>query len=306
MKDARINYAVVGAFVIVMLAALGVSIALLTGRTGATDPYYAVFTNVTGVKYGTKVTYEGFVVGQVEDIEPIRGQTDTRFKVSLSIREGWAVPADSVVRVAASGILAAVSIDIKGGTSNQMLRPGSQIASGPSANMFAVMNDVAGQVADLNQNALKPLLATVTKQVESLGGLLEQQAPEIMANLLAITGDVQRMSGRLETRVVNDANAALMSQSVGDIAELTAGLKDSRHRLDTMLGSLDGVVTGNRDEMAAAVKDLRYSLQAVSRNIDSITYNLESTTRNFHEFSRQLRDNPGLLIGGRRGEEGRR
>lgn len=306
MRDARINYAVVGAFVIVMLAALAVSIALLTGRTGATDRYHAVFTNVTGVKYGTKVTYEGFVVGQVEDIEPIRGQNDTRFKVSLSVREGWAIPKDSVARVAASGLLAAVAIDIKGGTADEMLPPGARIASGPSANIFAVMNEVAGQVADLNQNALKPLLGTVTRQVEALGGMIEAQAPEILANLLAVTTDVKAMSGRLETRVVNDANAARMSQSIENVAELTAGLQDTRRRLDSVMASLDKVVAGNRDEVAAAVKDLRYSLQAVSRNIDSITYNLEATTRNFHEFSRQLRDNPGVLIGGRRGEEGRR
>lgn len=306
MKDARINYAVVGAFVIVMLVAFGVSIALLTGRTGATDSYHAVFTNVTGVKYGTKVTYEGFVVGQVEDIQPIRGAADTRFKVSMSVREGWAIPEDSVARVAASGILAAVAIDIRGGAATEMLPPGSQIASGPSANIFAVMNDVAGQVADLNQNALKPLLGTVAKQVENLGGVLEKQAPEIMANLLAITADVRTMSGRLETRVVNDANADRMAESVGNVADLTAGLKDSRQKLDAVLGSLDRVVAGNRDEVAAAMKDLRYSLQAVSRNIDSITYNLEATTRNFHEFSRQVRDNPGVLIGGRRGEDGRR
>jgi phospholipid/cholesterol/gamma-HCH transport system substrate-binding protein len=36
----------------------------------------------------------------------------------------------------------------------------------------------------------------------------------------------------------------------------------------------------------------------VARNIDSVTYNLESTSRNFNEFSRQLRENPGVLIGG--------
>lgn len=306
MRDARINYAVVGAFVIVMLVALAVSIALLTGRTGATDRYHAVFTNVTGVKYGTKVTYEGFVVGQVEDIEPIRAQTDTRFRVVMSIREGWAIPKDSVARVAASGLLAAVAIDIRGGQADEMLPPGAQIASGPSANIFAVMNEVAGQVADLNQNALKPLLGTVTRQVEALGGMIEAQAPEILANLLAVTTDVKAMSGRLETKVVNDANAARLSQSIENVAELTAGLQETRRRLDSVMGSLDKMVTGNRDEVAAAVKDLRYSLQAVSRNIDSITYNLESTTRNFHEFSRQLRDNPGVLIGGRRGEEGRR
>lgn len=312
MKDARINYAIVGAFVLVMLVAGAVSIALLTGRTGASDTYFTTLNNVTGVKYGTKVTYEGFVVGQVEDIAPLRDGTKTRFRVTLSVREGWGIPADSVARAAASGILAAMAVDIRGGNSATMLTEGAEIPGGPSANIFAVMNEMAGQVADLNQNALKPLLTTLNVRADALGKVLEEQAPEILANLAKITtdlavktpritSDVERMTNTLSTKVVTEPNAERISQSIENVADLTAGLKDSRHKVDAVLNSLDKVVSGNRHEMDAAIKDLRYTLQAVARNIDSVTYNLEGTTRNLHEFSRQVRDNPGVLIGGNRG-----
>ncbi|HSV29200.1 MAG TPA: MlaD family protein, partial [Candidatus Omnitrophota bacterium] len=276
MRDARINYAVVGAFVLVMLVAGAVVVALLTGRTGSADTYFTHLNNVTGVKYGTKVTYEGFVVGQVEDIAPLRAEGKTRFRVKVSVREGWGIPADSVARVAASGILAAVAIDIKGGTAEAMLQPGAEIPGGPSANIFAVMNEVAGQVSDLNQNALKPLLATLNLRADALGKVLEQQAPEILANIAAITtdlatktprisADVERMTNTLSTKVVNQPNAERIAQSIDNVADLTAGLKESRHKVDAVLTSLDKVVTGNRHEMDAAIKDLRYTLQAVAR-----------------------------------------
>ncbi|MBF0335661.1 MAG: hypothetical protein HQL40_18810, partial [Alphaproteobacteria bacterium] len=44
---------------------------------------------------------------------------------------------------------------------------------------------------------------------------------------------------------------------------------------------------------------------AKSRNIDSIVYNLDGMSRNMHEFSRLLRQNPGLLLSGARRDETR-
>ena len=58
MQDSRINYVIVGAFVAAMLVALVVVISMLAGRTGATDPYFTVYGNVGGIKYGTIVFYE--------------------------------------------------------------------------------------------------------------------------------------------------------------------------------------------------------------------------------------------------------
>jgi phospholipid/cholesterol/gamma-HCH transport system substrate-binding protein len=316
MKDARINYVLVGGFVLAMLVALVVVVALLTGKTGVTDLYTTRMDNVAGLKYGTKVTFEGFTVGQIEEIAPLREEGKTSFRLSLAIKRGWPIPKDSVARVAASGLLAAVNVDIKGGSDAQLLEPGAEIPAGSAANIFSVMNEMAGQVTDLNQNALKPLLATLSAQLGNFGVLLERNAPELMGNLLAvskdlatktprITADVERMTGTLSSKVVTDANAEQIRLSLSNMAQLSAGLQDSRAKMDSVLAVLDKTMTGNKDNIDQSLKDLRHTLQAVSRNIDSVTYNLDGTSRNLHEFSRQIRDNPGVLIGGnKRGEDG--
>ena len=54
----------------------------------------------------------------------------------------------------------------------------------------------------------------------------------------------------------------------------------------------------NREQINAAVTDLRYLTDSVSRHIDAINRNLEGAARNLYEFSRQIRQNPGLLLGG--------
>ena len=70
MRSSKINYLLVGCFVLAMIAAVVVTVATLTGRTGAVDRYYAIYSNVTGIKFGTQVIYEGYPIGQVEKLEP--------------------------------------------------------------------------------------------------------------------------------------------------------------------------------------------------------------------------------------------
>ena len=68
MRNAKINYVVVGSFVLAMIVALVISIAMISGRTGATDNYYSMFEDVSGIDFGTKVLFDGYHIGQVEEI----------------------------------------------------------------------------------------------------------------------------------------------------------------------------------------------------------------------------------------------
>jgi phospholipid/cholesterol/gamma-HCH transport system substrate-binding protein len=58
------------------------------------------------------------------------------------------------------------------------------------------------------------------------------------------------------------------------------------------------MINRNSKNVDKSTADLEYILRAVSQNIDAITNNLEGTTRNMNEFSRLIRQNPGLLISG--------
>ncbi|HIJ62113.1 MAG TPA: MCE family protein [Rhodospirillaceae bacterium] len=315
MRDSRTNYALVGAFVLAMLVALVLSIAFISGRTGGTDDYFAAYDNVAGLKYGTKVLYEGFAIGQVADIEPSLDAGKMSFAVRLAIRSDWRIPDDSVARIAASGLLSALAIDIKGGTSPVLLKPGAKIRSQAGGNLFAAMTDIASEVTNLSQSGLRPLVESLNRTVASFGPVLEQKAPQLFDNLLSLSADLAdktpRISSNVEqmtsgmTRVFSPDNTRKIDDAIGsaaqaasNLADLTASLKSSKEKVDGVLSALDKMVAGNSDKVNQSLGDLRYSLQAVSRNIDSITYNLEGTARNMSEFSREIRENPGLLLGG--------
>ena len=315
MRDSRTNYALVGGFVVAMVVALVLSIAFISGRTGSTDDYFAVYDNVAGLKYGTKVLYEGFAIGQVADIDPDQRGGKTSFSVRLAVMHGWKIPDDSVARIAASGLLSALAIDIKGGSSPTLLKPGSQVRSQQGGNLFAAMADIASEVTNLSQSGLRPLVESLNRTVASFGPMLEQKAPQLFDNLLSLSADLADKTPRISSNVEQmtsgmnrvfspdntrkiDETIGSASQAAANLAELTGSLKSSKAKVDDVLSALDKMVAGNSDKVGQSLGDLRYSLQAVSRNIDSITYNLEGTSRNMSEFSREIRENPGLLLGG--------
>jgi phospholipid/cholesterol/gamma-HCH transport system substrate-binding protein len=296
MRDERRNYVIVGAFVLAMGAALLVWLAVLSGRTGATDPYFILYRNVMGLSVGTQVLYEGYPLGLIEEISPAEAArgTESRFRVDVSLQRGWRIPEDSVASITASGLLSAVVIDIDAGTSDRTLEPGSAIRGVEAASVFSAVASVAGDFHDLTENNLKPLLES-----------LSQGAPEIVENLEQFTADLAVTLERIN-QVMGPENADRIDRILANAEStshnfdaVSADLRETREELDRLLRKANAIVEKNEPTIEHSIVDLHESLEAVVRHIDDITRNLEATTRNLNEFSRQIRQNPGVLIRGR-------
>jgi phospholipid/cholesterol/gamma-HCH transport system substrate-binding protein len=327
MKTNRINYVIVGLFVIAMIASLLGAVAVLTGRTGDIAGYHTLFDNVGGVKNGTQVLYEGYPVGQVDAIRPVREGSQTRFRVELSLTSDWQIPKDSIARLTAPGLLAAITINIQGGVSGEMLEEGDLIPSIQGGDVFAIFEDVASEVLDLSQNSIKPLLDNVNRFVETFGAAGEPAMVDIVENLRkvvadlaettpAVLADIESFSSTMDTtagRVDSMLSQARVDQIDGmltdlettaaNFAGLSGDLSDSRAQLTTAIKQVSALVTENRAGVGEAIADLQYVLDSLARHVDAVAYNLEGTSRNMFEFSRQVRQNPGVLIRGNTPEE---
>lgn len=333
MRSAKVNYLLVGGFVIAMIAALVVSVALLTGRTGATDGYFTVYRNVTGINFGTQVLYEGYPIGQVETVTPVEAEGGMRFRVEYTVREGWRIPEDSVARIAAPGLLSALTISLRAGASANALDPGSEVKGEDPSDIFAAMSSVASDVTELSQTSLRPLLENLNRTVATFGELLDgdgkvllrdlavltsdiagrmpkmaEDTEKLLANLVATSTEVQAMfdadaRAGLEGRL--DSILAQVESATTDFAALTSDLGTTRETADALLSSMgqavetvNTIVGDNRLDVEASIVDMRYVLETFSRNVDVLNQNLEGASRNMYEFSRQIRQNPGLLLGG--------
>jgi phospholipid/cholesterol/gamma-HCH transport system substrate-binding protein len=326
MKRDNINYVVVGTFVLLISISFFVFLYQIMGSSGPTDEYFVTYNNVSGIKYGTPVAFEGYQVGQVERLEPIRTAGKTSYRLALSIEKGWPVPVDSVANIVASGLLAAVTIDIAEGDSNLLIEPGAEIPGKEAANIFAAVNEVAADLRELSQTGIKPLLDNLNKQVDvisqhftdvtknTLKPMLENISAQIeksnMVNKVDVLINNLNQTSQDLQKVFNSQNQENLSTFLNNMSDASTGMNDlvanidvTRQSMDVLLSNIDNVIgdvnymlEDNDGRMKASLIDLQKTLSVISTHIDSITNHLEGSSRNMHEFTRQIKENPSLLI----------
>jgi phospholipid/cholesterol/gamma-HCH transport system substrate-binding protein len=299
MRDDQRNYVVVGAFVIAITVGLIAWLAVLAGRTGATDPYHVHFANVMGLSRGTQVLFEGYPIGMIEDIHPTLKDGRQIFRLDLSVERDWRIPDDSLANITASGLLSAVVVNVRAGASTTLLDPGDEIPSVESPDLFAAMSSVAEDVGDLIEGSLGPMLGTLSE-----GG------PEIIEDLEAFTERLNETLAQIDS-FLSGENARRFEQILVNLestsisfAAVSGDLDETRSRVDELIDLVNAVLEENRRPVGEAVVDLQESLESVSRHIEAIAHHLEVTTRNMNEFSRQIRENPGVIIRGRASDDG--
>lgn len=327
MRSSKINYLVVGVFVVAMVAALVTSVALLTGRTGAVDEYFTYYSNVTGVKFGTQVVYEGFPIGQVEDVTPEEKDGRMRFRVDFGVTQGWRIPADSVVEIAAPGLLAAVTLSIHAGTDTTSLKPGQQVTSQERSDIFAVVSSVASDLGNLAETDIKPLLHNVNKAVVSVNRIIDKEGETLfrdaraavneLAGVVAVMAErVPKIADDIETfvakmnqtsdeflRLITPANREKMEGIIANLDEAAKKADTALQAMNAMLTEVRTLVLKENSDVQRTIGETRYIVESVSRHIDAINQNMEGAARNMYEFTRQIRQNPGLLLGGQAPED---
>ncbi len=300
MYKQRVHYVIIGVFVTAMVIASAASVALLTGRTGPTERYFVVLDNVSDVKYGTQVRYEGYPIGQVEGITPIIDGPGMKFRLDVSIRQGWRIPTDSVARIGNSNFLAAKTLDIESGRSPVTVEVGQQITAEAAIDVFATLTETATEFTSLSRERMTPLLATL----QSLAETIEGDAPRISRELIAFAEGLNQTLVPVQ-EILSDENLLAVKNILSNVDEAAVTMNDIGRdlsetlvKVDNLATNLDRLIESNNDDVDQSLKDVRYTLSAIASTVDTIVHNLDGTARNMNEFSRLIRQNPGLLLDG--------
>ncbi len=325
MKRDSVNYLVVGLFVSAALVAFFTLIFFVTGRSGPSDRYYAYYGNVTGIKFGTGVFYEGYRVGQVEDVTPEPAANGMRYKVSLSVVEDWQIPLDSVAEVVAAGIIAQVQIQIREGRSTEHLTPGAEIHGVQQVDLFSALSEAATGFNDLSTTGVAPVLRNLNKRISQiaeefsafhatelsplvrnldrrLNDELAPQATQVLARLDANAQSLQRILGAPNeqriTRFLTHVDEAAVN-----LKRLIAGLESTRGELDRTLKRLDRLADHNAGDLSQAAHSARVALDKmattatiINEDIETVMYNVAGSARQLHELARALRANPTRIL----------
>ncbi len=310
MRRDNINYLAVGSLVLVAFVLLLYMLYRLTGGVDENDRYIVYYPNVGGLSEGTPVTYEGYKIGSVSLIQPEREAGQTRYRIELLVRDGWRIPRDSLARIYSEGLLAETVINIEEGADADYLKPGEAMQGALGNDIFAAMNDVAGNVNRLLQRDVRPLLDNLNSRVSHLGEQVDERLPALLDGLQSLVDTLQQAADSLPRILNSDTEARLTrvianSETISDnMLKLSRELQQTRQAADALLAQSGGTLNENREDIRRSVTALRVALEELSTNTETILRNLEGASHNMNEFSRQIRQNPALLLSGKPPPEG--
>jgi phospholipid/cholesterol/gamma-HCH transport system substrate-binding protein len=283
MKRDNVNYLLVGSFVLLMAGVLLYALYRITGHSAKGDLYFTHFPNVAGIKNGAVVTYEGFEVGNVEQIEPVVRENRTWYRITLNLRKPVKIPVDSRAVIATPGLLTAPLVEIKEGTARDILLAGADIPGGSSVSLMETVAALATDLGKMTESSIKPMLA-----------LINQNITPAMADMRSTIERINRTAGRVDS-LFSDENVKHWGRLLQNADGASANALKLSTDLSSVRNEVEGLVKDSRAIVSGSGKDLKESL----RRVDATLYQLESAGRNLNEFSRTIRENPAVLINSR-------
>lgn len=294
MKRDNVNYVLVGLAVVVGFGLLFLTLLAITGRSGGTVRYHSYFDNVTGVRLGAPVLYQGFRIGQVADVVPER-EGETRYRVELAVRHDWPIPADSVAQLQASGLLADVRVAIRGGNSGVMLPEGAELPAEPGGDVFAAMNDLADELTVLTRDRIRPLVETLATRLDSITGSIDSGLPSLVSESNALLARLNQAADNVN-QLLGEDNRRAVGGTLADLREVTAELKQTQAQTRSLILTMHETLGENRPEIRQIVVDLEHAVSTIAQRMDAVAHHLDSSSRNLDEFSREIRRNPNRLL----------
>lgn len=294
MKRDNINYTLVGAVVLIAFGMLLAALMAITGTRGATVNYHTYFDNVTGVRVGAPVLFQGFRIGQVKAVVPERA-AGMRYRVELAVDRDWPIPLDSVAQLQASGLLADVRVAIRGGESTTMLAAGAALDSRPGGDVFAAMNELADELTVLTRDRIRPLVESLAVRMDSIAGAIDTNLPALVGESRALLARLNQSADHVN-QLLGEDNQRAVSGTLHDLQSVVADLKGTQTQTRALITSLNETIGESRPEIRQIVMDLEQVVGTIAERMDSVAHHLDSSSRNFDEFSREIRRDPRRLL----------
>lgn len=272
--ETKASYTIVGAFVLVLLAALFVSVVWLAKvQLGqAVQPYYVYFTGtVTGLVEGSPVRYRGVAVGTVTDIR-IDPDNVERVQVTIEVPEETPIKADAVAVLEPVGVTGGVYVEITGGSQEAPLL--AEVSEG-----VPVIASRPSSIAEVLEGA-PVLLANLTEISSRLSNLLSEQnqkaVTEILGNIAVASGEVTETTRNANQLVVElRAEVARLSNQANTL------LTSANRTMETVGGNVEEV-TG---DLAATTQDLRDLIAALEETSTQLTAAIEENREPIRDFT---------------------
>ncbi len=214
--EEKVNFAVVGIFVLVLGAALIGGVLWLSSSRSYVTSYDTYLTyikeSVAGLNLNAPVRYRGVEVGRVTKIALAPGNVE-QVEVRLAIESGTPIKVDTVAILSTQGVTGIAFVDLTGGSRNSLAlqvqngEPYPVIRSGPS--LMVRLDTTLIDAAQTLKNAVR----------------LSDELPQLAHRLHRSADVFDNMSNEL-ARAGTNASLKFTSETLPEIHQLVVELRD--------------------------------------------------------------------------------
>lgn len=294
--EEKVNFALVGIFVLVLSAALiGGVLWFSGGKSYRTvyDTYQIYMTeSVSGLNLNAPVRYKGVEVGRVQKIALAPGNVE-QVLLTLGIERGTPIKEDTRAVLQTHGLTGLTFVELSGGSRDaatltiQLKEKFPVIKTGPSL-MARLDTSVSTLFINLNRTS------------ENLNALLDEDNRRAIKHTLA---DIEILSHTLAARSSNiDAslsNAAHTLENTArfsdELPRLAERIQRSADAFDRMTNELSSASISTRVTMDNSQKFTSETLPEVQQLVQE----LHDLTRSLRRVSGELEQNPSALLHGK-------
>jgi phospholipid/cholesterol/gamma-HCH transport system substrate-binding protein len=303
--EARVNYAVVGAFVLVLGAALIGGILWLSGG-GATRKAYDTYLtymdeSVSGLSLDAPVRYRGVEVGRVRRIA-LAPTNIEQVQLTMEIERGTQIKVDTVAIMRTQGLTGIGFIELTKGHHDSPLllaQPGQTypvIRSGPSL------------IARLD-SAVSSLLTNVNRSSESFNALMDESnrlaLTQTLADLRVVASALAARSGAIDSGLANGARAMEnAARLTGELSQLVERIQRSADAFDRMSATIARTGENASDSLDRARAEARQFAAETLPEAQQLVTDLRELTGSLRRLSEQVERNPSVLLYGKRASKG--
>ena len=298
--ETKVNFAVVGAFVLLLGAALIGGVLWLSSEKSYRKVFdtYLIYMeeSVSGLSPDAPVRYRGVQVGRVRHIALARGNVE-KVELTLDIERGTPIKEDTVALLVTQGLTGIAHVELTGGTrESPALRAlaGQDYPVIPSGPSLLVRLDAAATT----------LIGSLTRTSESLNALLDEGNRAALKETLASLALVSRtLAARSKAIDAGVANAARTMENTARLSGEISGLVERIRRSAEAFERMSSEVKRDAASVATAVEGARADLHQATRDTvpeaRQLIVELRDLTTSLRRFSDQLERNPAMLVHGK-------
>jgi phospholipid/cholesterol/gamma-HCH transport system substrate-binding protein len=265
--ESKVNYTIVGLFVVVLTTAMLSFAYWLTRSYGVED--YRIYhvhlsESVAGLNTDSSVKYRGVDVGTVSSMG-INPDNPEEVRLVLKIDEGTRIKTDTRAMISFYGITGLAYVELMGSDKDAPVLTAKEgeipvIPSAPST--FQRLDELLSQLGEKSARSLDNINRLLSdRNLENFEGLLIE-TKGLAADLRDQLGDLHKL---IETGIVMENNIIDAARKVGEASTSIRQMSESIERSSSSLG----------DEASVGMRDSFTSLNQLLNDLDIMTESLQ-------------------------------